>query len=268
MRDQPLLGKTAMVTGASSGLGVDFARQLAKRGARLILVARRADRLAAVQDEIARKYGVEVETIVMDLCAPGAPEALYARTEGSGRAVDVLVNNAGYGLYGWHMDIPWQREQDMLHLDIIVVAHLTKLFLKDMLARDFGYVLMVASIGAYQPSPTYAAYSAAKSFVLHLGEALNWELRKTGVGVTVVSPGITATEFLAVSGQRPSLYQRIVMMKSEDVARIAVRAMLRRRPSIVPGWHNALLVWMNRFSPRRLAAAVSELLMETGQQRD
>jgi uncharacterized protein len=265
MKENELRGKTALVTGASSGLGVDFARELAKRGSNLILVARRSDRLFAVRDEICNQHGVEVEPVVMDLCEPDAPEVLYSRTEGSGHSVDVLINNAGFGLYGRHMDIPWVREKAMLELDMIVVAHMTKLFVNKMLERNYGYVLLVSSIGGYQPSPTYASYSAAKSFVLNLGEALNYELRKTGVGVSVVSPGITATEFLQVSGQNASLYQRLVLMKSADVARIGIEAMLKRRPSIVPGFINALMVWSNRLAPRRVSAAVSEWLMETGQ---
>ncbi len=265
MNETILRGKTALVTGASSGLGVDFARELSRRGCNLILVARREDRLRAVQQEIRQACGVSVENIVLDLAAPGAAGVLYQRTAGSGQVVDVLVNNAGFGVYGPHMRIPWEKEAEMLHLDMIVVAQLTKLFGKDMLARNFGYVLLVSSIGGYQPSPTYASYSAAKSFVLNLGEALNYELRKTGVGVTVVSPGVTATEFLKVAGQRTSLYQRLMMMKSADVARIGIEAMLRRRPSIVPGFLNALTVWANRLVPRRTSAAVSEILMESGQ---
>ncbi len=265
MTETVLRGKTALVTGASSGLGVDFARELARRGCDLILVARREDRLRAVQQEIRQACGVNVENIPLDLAAPGAADALYRRTAGSGRVVDVLVNNAGFGLYGQHMSVPWEKEAEMLHLDMIVVAQLTKLFGKDMQARNFGYILLVSSIGGYQPSPTYASYSAAKSFVLSLGEALNYELRKTGVGVTVVSPGVTATEFLKVAGQRTSLYQRLMMMKSEDVARIGIGAMLRRRPSIVPGFLNALMVWANRLVPRRTSAAVSEILMKSGQ---
>jgi hypothetical protein len=265
MNETVLKGKTALVTGASSGLGIDFARELASRGCNLILVARREDRLQAVQQEIQQTFGVNVENIVLDLGAPEAAAALYQQTAGNGRVVDVLVNNAGFGLYGQHMSIPWEKEAEMLHLDMIVVAQLTKLFIKDMLERNYGYVLLVSSIGGYQPSPTYASYSAAKSFVLNLGEALNYELRKTGVGVTVVSPGITATEFLKVSGQRPSLYQRMVMMKSKDVARIGIEAMLKRRAGIVPGFLNALTVWSNRLVPRRTSALVSEILMEVGQ---
>ncbi len=265
MNETILRGKTALVTGASSGLGVDFARELARRGCHLILVARREDRLRAVQQEIQRACGVNVENIVLDLAAPGAAGALYQRAAGSGRLVDVLVNNAGFGLYGQHMSIPWEKEAEMLHLDMIVVAQLTKLFVKDMLERNFGFVLLVSSIGGYQPTPTYASYSAAKSFVLNLGEALNYELRKTGVGVTVVLPGVTATEFMKVAGQRTSLYQRLVMMKSADVAHIGIEAMLKRRPSIVPGFLNALTVWSNRLVPRRASTMMSEIFMDSGQ---
>jgi short-subunit dehydrogenase len=264
MNSEILKAKTALVTGASSGLGVDFARRLAQLGCNLILVARREDRLQAVRQELTQHYPVKVEIVVMDLEAPDAAQALYDRTAGSGQVVDVLVNNAGYGLYGEHMDIPWEKEKAMLDLDILVVAQLTKLFVAEMLKRNFGYVLLVSSIGGYQPSPTYASYSAAKSYVLNLGEALNYELRHTGVGVTVVSPGITATEFLKVSGQQPSLYQRLMMMKSEDVTRIGIDAMLRRKPSVVPGLMNAATVWSNRLIPRRMSAMVTELLMKTG----
>ncbi len=125
--------------------------------------------------------------------------------------------------------------------------------------------MLVSSIGGYQPSPTYASYSAAKSFVLNLGEALSYELRKTGVGVTVVSPGVTATEFLQVAGQRTSLYQRLAMMQPADVACIGIQAMLHRRPSVVPGFFNALMIWMNRLIPRRAAAAAGAMFMEGGQ---
>ncbi len=265
MNESVLKGRTALVTGASSGLGVDFARQLARWGCNLILVARRAERLQAVRQELAQTFGVQVETIVLDLSATGAAEALYRQTSAAGQVVDVLVNNAGSGLYGPHMSIPWEKEAEMLQLDLIVVAQLTKLYARDMLARNFGYVLLVSSIGGYQASPIYASYSAAKSFVLSLGEALNYELRKTGVGVTVVSPGVTATEFLQVTGQRASFYQRLVMMKSEDVARIGLQAMLKRRPSVIPGFFNALTVFFIRFIPRRVATAMAEIMMEAGQ---
>lgn len=259
-----LQGKTALVTGASSGLGVDFARHLAARGCNLILVARRENQLRVVQEEIGQRYGVEVQIIPMDLAADNAPQALYDQIKAEGKQVDVLINNAGYGLYGQFTEIEWEREKNMLELDIITLMHLTKLCVKDMVARNFGFILLVSSIGAYQPSPLYASYSAAKSFVLNFGEALSYELRKTNVRCTVVSPGITATEFLKVSGQQASLYQRLAMMKSEDVTRIGIESMLKGRPGVVPGRLNAISVWLNRLMPRRISAALAHRLMSYG----
>ncbi len=257
MNTTGLRGKRALVTGASSGLGADFARNLAARGCSVILVARREDLLKSLQQEIRDQHGVEADCIVMDLSREDAPQALYDQVKASGKAVDVLINNAGFGLYGEFIDIPWEREREMLQLDIITLIHLTKLFVRDMIARNYGYVLQVSSIGAYQPSPTYASYSAAKSFVLYFGEAINYELRKTNVHCTVISPGVTATEFLKVAGQEPTLYQRLMRMKSADVAQIGINAMLRGRSSVVPGVLNSILAWSNRLMPRRVAAALA-----------
>jgi short-subunit dehydrogenase len=256
-----LANKTALVTGASSGLGADFARQLAERGANLILVARRTDQLKAVAAEIEKLYAVRAQTITLDLASPGAPQALYDQLHQEGVQVDVLVNNAGFGIYGEFAGVPWEREKAMLDLDIITLTHLTKLFVQDMLERGCGYILQVASIGAYQPSPTYATYSAAKAYVLNMGEALNYELRHTGVSVTVISPGVTATEFLKVAGQSPSLYQRIMMMDSPTVARIGIDHMLRRRPSVVPGLLNSLFAFGVRLIPRRMQVYFASIMM-------
>jgi uncharacterized protein len=257
-----LRSKTALVTGASSGLGVDFARELAAKGANLVLVARREELLQKVRDELSSKYGVKVEIVTMDLVEKDAPQRLYDQLKTAGTAIDILINNAGYGVYGPFTEIAWERERNMLELDIITLVHMTKLFVADMVARNSGYILQVASIGAYQPSPLYATYSAAKSFVLNFGEALSYELRRTGVRCTVISPGITATEFLKVSGQQATLYQRMVMMQSAEVAKIGIENMLRGRPSVVPGWLNALTIFSNRFLPRRMQAATAELLMK------
>lgn len=261
MKQLELANQWALVTGASSGLGADFARQLAARGANLILVARRKDQLEAVAAEIEQNYKVSARAIAFDLAAPGAPQVLYDQLKQQGIRVDVLVNNAGFGVYGHFASVPWEREKAMLDLDIVALTHMTKLFLQDMLARKSGYILQVASIGAYQPSPTYATYSAAKAYVLSMGEALNYELRHSGVGVTVISPGVTATEFLKVSGQSLSLYQRLMMMDSPTVARIGIDSMLRRRPSVVPGFMNSLSAFSTRLLPRRAQAALANLFM-------
>jgi short-subunit dehydrogenase len=256
-----LSGRHALVTGASSGLGADFARELAGRGAGLTLVARREDRLRALQRELAAATGADVRVVVLDLNEPGAPDRLAAGAEADGRPVDVLVNNAGFGLYGPFSELAWERERAMLELDMIVPVHLTKLFLPGMLDRRSGWVLNIASIGAYQPSPLYASYSAAKSFILNFTEALSYELRGSGVVATVLSPGIAATEFLQVSGQRATRYQRMAMMDSPTVARLGVDALLKGRPSLVPGRLNAASAWANRLLPHRASAALANRLM-------
>jgi hypothetical protein len=261
MKQLELANRVALVTGASSGLGVDFARQLAARGAGLVLVARREDPLRALAADIEKDHGVPAQFIALDLAVPNAPQALYDQLQQRGIQVDVLVNNAGFGIYGEFASVPWEREKAMLDIDIITLTHMTKLFMQDMLKRGSGYILQVASIGAYQPSPTYATYSAAKAYVLMMGEALNYELRHSGVSVTVISPGVTATEFLKVAGQSPSLYQRMMMMDSSSVARIGIESMLRRRPSVVPGVMNNVAAFTTRFMPRRMQAAAANLFM-------
>jgi short-subunit dehydrogenase len=256
-----LQGKTALVTGASSGLGMDFSRELARRGCQLILVARREDRLRELLREISSTYDVPVEIIAMDLVEADAPRRLYDHLQASHRAVDVLINNAGYGLFGDFAEIPWERTQNMLDLDIRVLTHLMRLFMADMVSRNYGFILNIASTGAYQPTPTYAAYSAAKSYVVSLTEAVHYELRHTKVKCTVLSPGVTRTEFLAVAGQKPTLYQRSIMMESAAVARIGIKAMLKGRSSVVAGGLNAFMAWTMRFVPPQLQAALANLAM-------
>ena len=262
MAEPALAGRTALVTGASSGLGVDFARELARRGCNLVLVARREERLKQVQAELQAAHGVTVTVVTLDLGAPDAPQALYDRLQAQQAAIDVLVNNAGFGVFGHELDIPWDKTRQMLELDIVALTHLTKLFGRDMVQRGFGLMLQVASIGAYQPSPTYAAYSAAKSYVRSFSQALNYELRGTGVSSTVVSPGVTATEFLQVSGQRRTWFHNATIMTSADVAAAGIRAMLQRRYSVVPGFMNWLTALFTNLTPDPVNAAVTYRAMK------
>ena len=218
--------------------------------------------MRALGAELSGQYKVQVDVVALDLAERDAPQRLYERLQAAGRPIDVLINNAGVGIYGAFIDIDWERERAMLELDIISLVHMTKLFVRDMVARNTGYVLQIASIGAYQPSPTYATYSAAKSFVLYFGEALRYELRHTHVKVTVLSPGVTRTEFLDVAGQRPTLYQRTMMMDSPTVANIGIEALLKGKPSVVAGPGNNLLAFGTRFIPRQLSAAITARFMK------
>jgi short-subunit dehydrogenase len=262
MNETKLKDKWALVTGASSGFGADFARELASLGCNLILTARREDRLERVAAEIGERYGVSAKTIPMDLSKPEAPQELYDRIKAKGVLVDVLINNAGFGISGEFSQVEWSREWGMLQLNIMALTHLTKLFVRDMLARDLGYILNVASYAAYQPTPLFATYSASKSFVLNFSEALNYELRHTNVHCTAVSPGSVLTGFQQVAGQsdmHPTI--RMINMESADVVRIGIKAMIKGRPSIVPGWKVKLIAWASQRAPRRWATAISGWLM-------
>lgn len=254
-------GKTALITGASSGLGRDFAHILAEKGCNLILVARREQRLNDLRDEITGKFSLTVTVIAQDLGHVDASKKLYDIIAARKIEVDILINNAGFGLYGQFIEIPWEQQRTMLELDMLALTELTNLYAKDMLSRGSGQILFVSSIAAYQPTPTYATYAAAKSYVLHFGEALNYELRNTGVSVSVLSPGVTKTEFLQIAGQKATLYQRLVMMESRPVAEIGIRAMLKGKPSVLPGLINKLTAFSVRLVPRRILAATANLLM-------
>jgi short-subunit dehydrogenase len=257
-----LKGRWALVTGASSGLGADFSRELARRGANVAIVARREENLRALADELAAARGVTVEPVAMDLGSRDGVAGLVRRLEAAGVVVDVLVNNAGFGVYGSFLDQPWERVEAMLELDVVTVAHLTRLLAPGMVARRWGRILQVASIGAFQATPTYAAYSAAKAFVLLFGEALDAELQGSGVSCTVLSPGVTATEFLDTAGNTElSSFQRRSMMRSEDVARIGIDAMMRGKRSVIPGALNALNTWSERFLSRRATTYLAGKLM-------
>jgi len=253
--------KTALITGASSGLGADFARHLAASGANLILVARREEALQKLQAELMARHGIRVTVLPMDLGLPGAPERLREETRRLGHPIDILINNAGFGLFGGFVEIPAAGERAMLELDVLVPLALTRLYGEDMLARHQGWILQIASIAAYQANPLYAAYGAAKAFILNWGEAVNYEWKDSGVKLSVLSPGVTRTEFFEVAGQRPTLYHRLVMMDSSTVARIGLEALAKGRPSIVPGLINKLTLFFNRLLPRSWIPPIVHRLM-------
>ncbi len=255
--------RTALITGASAGLGVDFADRLAARGADVILVARREERLREVAADITEDHGVDADFISMDLARPQSAAELYGEVGERGHTVDILLNNAGFGIAGKFLDSSCEDYETMLNLDVLTPVQLTRLFAEDMVDRGWGRLMQVASIGAFQPSPNYAAYSAAKSFIRSWGEAIDFELRPHGVSCTVVSPGVTETEFFDSAGQsRRTWYQKLSMMDSATVAEIGIKAMLKQRMSIVPGYLNAFNTWLNRFIPRRLSRFVAHLTMK------
>lgn len=255
-----LNGLTALVTGASSGIGAEFAKQLAQQQCHLVLVARRVERLEALRSELMAQHGIEVKVVAMDLAKPEAPAHLFEQTESAGVQIDILVNNAGFGLFGDFDTLDWTREQEMIQLNITALVDLTKRYVVGMKARNQGHIIQVASTTAYQPTPLYAAYGATKSFVLSYGEALNFELRETNVNCTVVSPGITRTEFFEVSGQKFTFFHRLTIKDASEVVDIGLKRM-HKGGSVVTGAVNALLTFSVRFAPRKLAALIGYLFM-------
>ncbi|HSD66003.1 MAG TPA: SDR family oxidoreductase [Vicinamibacteria bacterium] len=247
----------AVVTGASSGIGAAYARALRARGERVVLVARRADRLAALANEL----GGEPHALVapLDLAASGAAEALRRELDGRGIAVDALVNSAGLGHTAAFVGQRPEAVRAMLDLNVRALVELVHAFLPGMRARGRGRIVNVASNAAFQPVPYLAVYAATKSFVLSFSEGLAEELRGTGVRVQALCPGITATEFLEVAGTHPGLLvTRMPMMTPEAVVRASLRGLDRGRVRVVAGWPNRLLGFVvQRLAPRGLARRVA-----------
>lgn len=257
-----LKGKWALITGASSGFGVDFSRILAAQGCNLVIAARRTEPMEQLASELRTTYHIKVVVESIDLAAPGAAADLKARIDAHRIHVDILINNAGYGLFGEFLTQPIEKTLDMLKLNITSLTELTYTFADAMRTQGGGKILLVSSIGGFQSTPYYAAYSASKAYVLLLGEALNEELKKFNITVTVLAPGITATSFLAVSGQKATAYQRLVMMQSRPVALIGLKALFRGSHSVVPGVANKLTVFFNRFLPRPLQSKIAGAVMK------
>jgi len=254
-------GKTALITGASSGMGADFARQLAAEGCNLILVARRIGHLEALRAEIQLRHPVQIQLLARDLSTVEAGAELFEETEALELQVDILVNNAGCGQSGNFLDVDDQREQDMLMLNIFTLTRLSKLYGQQMAARGSGHILLVASVAAFQPMPTLAAYGASKAYVLSLGEAMAFELKDRGVVVTTLCPGGVLTEFPAAAGQQLSAMHERGMMQSPDVVAEALKALHKGEPLVVPGLMNQVSVFANRLMPRKLAPRVINLIM-------
>lgn len=258
-----LSGQRALVTGASSGIGDAIARKLAREGAHLVLTARRGERLDALAEELRAQHGVTVETLPSDLEDPAAPQQLFDATEGAGKAVDVLINCAGFGVYDDFVTIPWARHAAMLQVNVVALTELTHLYANAMRGRQRGHIMNIASTGAFAPCPSFASYGASKAYVRNLTEALDYELRGTGVHAIAVSPGGTRTEFLERGGQVLKKSGEFAMMSAEACAHIAVEKMLRGRRGVVTGFMNALSVWLLRFVPRAWLPRVIELSMSS-----
>lgn len=256
-----LVEKWALVTGASSGLGLEFADLLAAQKVNLVLAARRQEPMVKLASDLRRKYGIDVLVEAVDLASPGAAARLKSALDERPVAIDILINNAGYGLYGDFLDTPVERTVNMIQLNVSALTELTYLFGRDMAARRSGYILLVASLLALQAVPTYAAYAATKAYVLSLGEALHNELRPHGIVVTTLCPGHTSTSFDAAAGAVVSPMLHVLTMRPRPVVGSGIRALLRGRAMVVPGLSNKIAAFTNRLSPRSMQRATMRRIM-------
>jgi|SRR6185436_1365588 len=249
-----LTGKRALVTGASSGIGAAIARLLAADGVELVLTARRRDALDKIAAECAAR-GATVQVITADLGAPGAAAALWTEATAA-RPIDILVNNAGFGYYRPFTTADWDRDAELLQLNVTSLVELSRRFVGARAGlTDRAYLLNIASIAAYQSVPCFAVYASSKAFVRNFTEALHDELAGTPISATCVCPGGTLTEFHAQAGAGDyGWVANRSMMSAEAVAAIALRAMRKRRRTTIPGLINKLSCWGVRLVPRRLAS--------------
>lgn len=250
-----------LVTGASSGFGEEFARQYAKLGHSLVLVARRLERLQNLADSLRRAYHVNIAVEQVDLSNVAAAVQLHERLRERAIAVDILINNAGHGLQGPFLDHQMDAALAMVQLDIASLTAVTHVFAQDMRRRGRGKILLVASLLAYYGVPKFAVYAASKAYVLRLGEALHREFKRDGVTVTVLCPGMSDTGFARAAQQNLTPALKRVMMQPAPVVRAGIRALQSGRVSVVPGLANKAVIMLARTTPRWLNQAIFSRVM-------
>ncbi len=246
----------AIITGASRGIGAEYARALAREGHDLLLVARNKERLLKLSHDLERDYAIRAPVYVLDLAQPDSAPRLFARAQTYRQTPDLLINNAGFGLYGAFASHPLPRIQQMLHLHIHTVVESIRLFLPGMIERGSGGIINVSSIAGMLPIPYFAEYAATKAFLITFSEALAEEVRTTGVRIQACCPGQTDTDFHASAGYRPS--NPFGIQTAAQVVRESLAALKKNQSVVTIGWQGTLSSWLTKWVPRRI------LIKETG----
>src|SRR4030081_2337600 len=256
--------KTALITGASFGIGLELTRIFAREGYNLVLVARSADKLRQLAAELEKAHGTRCLILAADLTEPGAPAYVLDQTARADILVDVLVNDAGFGQYGLFAENDLEECLRQIQLNVTALKHLTRLYLPAMIERKSRGILNVASTAAFQPGPLMAVYFATKAYVLHFSEALANELNGSGVTVTCLCPGATATEFHKRANATGMNLPKFGAMDARIVAEDGYRALMAGKPVVISGFKNWLLAQSVRFSPRRIVTAIARKTQEAG----
>lgn len=254
---------TALITGASDGIGLEMAKIHAAKGGDLVLVARSSDKLAQLKKELETAHKITVHVIGKDLSTDNAAQEVYDELKTAGITVDYLINNAGFGDFGFFTEGNWEKQNRMIQLNITTLTQFTRLFLPDMITRRSGKILNVASTASFQAGPLMAVYYATKAFVLHFSEAVNNEIAGTGVTITALCPGATASGFQKAAGMEESkLVKGKKLPTAADVAVFGYRAMLNGKTVAIPGFLNKLMVFGVRFLPRNLVVKVARSVQD------
>jgi short-subunit dehydrogenase len=253
---------TVLITGSSGGIGFELAKLFARDHHNLVLVARSADKLARVATGL-QAHGVTVKTVALDLAEPLGPKFLFDQLQREGIAVDILINNAGYGAFGDFVQMPEEEILGQINLNIAALTQLTHLFLPPMVQRRSGRIMNVASTAGFQPGPLMAVYYATKAYVISFSEAIANELRNSGVSVTCFCPGATHTGFAKRAGTEKSrLFKQLGAMTAEKVALDGYRAVMEGRTLAISGAHNWLVAESIRLAPRKVVTAISRWVAE------
>jgi short-subunit dehydrogenase len=255
--------QTALITGASGGIGHEFAKLFAKDGYNLVLVARNAAKLTQIADELQRQFGVSVKTVALDLALSTAPRTLFETLQRENVTVDILINNAGYGIFGEFSKMPAEELAGQIQLNMTSLTELTRLFVVPMIEHKRGKILNVASVAGFQAGPLMAVYYATKAYVILFSEAIANELAGSGVTVTCLCPGATDTGFQDRAGiEETILFKLVRPMDAKTVARDGHRALMSGKTLAISGFRNWLLAESVRFSPRKLVTAISRKVLD------
>ena len=257
------MNTTALVTGASSGIGFEFAKILASKGVDLVLVARSREKMEALAQELIQKHKIKVHVCATDLSQAGAAEKVFKYCEDQSIVVDYLINNAGFGTFGLFQDSNWEKNEDMIQVNIMALTQLTHLVLPEMLQRKSGKIMNVASTAAFQPGPTMAVYYATKAFVLHFSEAIANEIENSGVTITALCPGPTQSEFQAVADlQESKMVKGRKLVSSAEVAAFGIEAMMKGKTVVIQGFVNAVFANLVRFIPRKAVVKITRWIQD------
>jgi hypothetical protein len=257
--------KAALITGASSGIGLELAHVMAKEKHNLVLVARSIGKLNALAEELIQAHGIKVQTYKADLSNPKEIENLYQQTQKDDIEISYLINNAGFGEYGNFIENDWEKLNSMMQLNMVSLVHLTKLYAQNMVSSKFGKIMNVASTAAFQPLPYFAVYAATKAFVLSFSEATASELKDHGITVTALCPGLTGTGFVEAANMENTKFldkAKPGMATAEEVAEYGYEAMMKGKTVAVHGMLNSLMAQSSRFLPRDLLTTMAKKMQE------